>query len=165
MLGYTGTYKGKKISVMGSGMGVPSATLYAHELYTFFDVEAIIRVGSAGAFLDEMHPKDMVIAMTASTNSNFAHQYQWPGTLAPTADFGMLSDAVSICKERGTKVHIGNVFSTRILRGVLKDGKVSFAKGQKNGQTITGIQTNCLLRLEKGEKPLQSGDTVEVMLI
>ncbi len=112
MLGYTGTYKGKKISVMGSGMGIPSATLYAHELYTFFDVDSIIRVGSAGAFLDEMHPRDIVVAMAASTNSNFAHQYQWPGTLAATADYDLLTDAVNICKERGTKVHVGNVFCT-----------------------------------------------------
>lgn len=112
MLGYTGTYKGKKISVMGSGMGVPSATLYAHELYTFFDVEAIIRVGSAGALLDDMHVKDLVIAMGACTNSNFAHQYGWPGTLAPTADFDMLYDAVNISKERGAHIRVGNVFTT-----------------------------------------------------
>jgi purine-nucleoside phosphorylase len=112
MLGYTGTYKGKKISVMGSGMGVPSATLYAHELYTFFDVEAIIRVGSAGALLDDMHVKDLVIAMGACTNSNFAHQYGWPGTLAPTADFDLLYDAVSISKERGAHIRVGNVFTT-----------------------------------------------------
>lgn len=112
MLGYTGTYKGKKISVMGSGMGVPSATLYAHELYTFFDVEAIIRVGSAGALLDDMHVKDLVIAMGACTNSNFAHQYGWPGTLAPTADFDLLYDAVNISKERGAHIRVGNVFTT-----------------------------------------------------
>jgi purine-nucleoside phosphorylase len=112
MLGYTGTYKGKKISVMGSGMGIPSATLYAHELYTFFDVEAIVRVGSAGALLDDMHVKDLVIAMGACTNSNFAHQYGWAGTLAPTADFDMLYDAVNISKERGAHIRVGNVFTT-----------------------------------------------------
>lgn len=112
MLGYTGTYKGKKISVMGSGMGIPSATLYAHELYTFFDVEAIVRVGSAGALLDDMHVKDLVIAMGSCTNSNFAHQYGWAGTLAPTADFDMLYDAVNISKERGAHIRVGNVFTT-----------------------------------------------------
>ncbi len=121
MYGYTGTYKGKRISVMGSGMGIPSATLYAHELFTFYGVESIIRVGSAGALLDDMHCKDIVIAMGACTNSNFAHQYQFPGTLAPTADFDMLYDAVNITKERGTSVKIGNVFSTDIFYNAIKD--------------------------------------------
>lgn len=115
MLGYTGTYKGRRISVMGSGMGIPSMTLYAHELYNFFGVESIIRVGSAGALLDEMHCKDIVIAMGASTNSNFADNYNFPGILAPTADFGLLADAVEVCKQRGTKNWVGNVFSTDIF--------------------------------------------------
>ncbi len=112
MLGYTGTYKGRRVSVMGSGMGVPSATLYAHELYTFYDVEAIVRVGSSGALLDDMECRDIVIAMGACTNSNFAHHYAFPGTLCPSADFEMLYDAVNICKERGTKIKVGNVFTT-----------------------------------------------------
>ena len=115
MLGYTGTYKGKRISVMGSGMGIPSATLYAHELYTFFDVESIIRVGSAGALRDDIKVKDIVIAMSATTNSSFADQYGFPGRLAPTADFDMLYDAVNICKERGTSVRVGNVFTTDVF--------------------------------------------------
>ena len=115
MYGYTGTYKGKKISVMGSGMGIPSMTLYAHELYTFFDVEAIIRVGSAGALQDDIHVRDIVIAMSASTNSAFADQYPFCGRLAPTADFGMLYDAVNICKERGSSVKVGNVFTTDVF--------------------------------------------------
>lgn len=115
MYGYTGTYKGKKISVMGSGMGVPSLTLYAHELYTFFDVDSIIRVGSAGALRDDMKVRDIVIAMSASTNSAYASQYGWTGTLAPTADFDMLSDAVDICRERGASVRVGNVFTTDVF--------------------------------------------------
>lgn len=121
MYGYTGTYKGKRISVMGSGMGVPSAVLYAHELYTFFGVEAIIRVGSSGALLDDMECKDIVIAMGACTNSNFAHHYNFPGTLAPTADFDMLYDAVSICRERGTKIKVGNVFTTDMFYNAQPD--------------------------------------------
>ena len=115
MYGYTGTYKGKRISVMGSGMGIPSATLYAHELFTFFDVDAIIRVGSAGSLRDDINVSDVVIAMSASTNSAYASQYGWTGTLAPTADFGMLYDAVQICKERGAKVKVGNVFTTDVF--------------------------------------------------
>ncbi len=121
MFGYTGTYKGKRISVMGSGMGIPSATLYAHELFTFFDVDAIVRVGSAGALLDDMHTKDIVIAMGACTNSNFAHHYRFPGTLAPTADFDMLYDAVNISKERGSHIRVGNVFCTDMFYNAISD--------------------------------------------
>ena len=121
MYGYTGTYKGKRISVMGSGMGIPSAVLYAHELYTFFGVETIIRVGSTGALLDDMECKDIVIAMGACTNSNMAHHYNFPGTLAPTADFELLYDAVNICKERGTRIKVGNVFSTDLFYNAQPD--------------------------------------------
>lgn len=121
MYGYTGTYKGRKISVMGSGMGIPSAVLYAHELYTFFGVESIIRVGSAGALLDDMHCKDVVIAMGACTNSNFAHQYGFPGTLAPTANFDLLYDAVNICKEKEANVRVGNVFCTDMFYNAQPD--------------------------------------------
>ncbi len=121
MLGYTGTYKGKRISVMGSGMGVPSAVLYAHELYTFYGVEAILRVGSSGALLDDMECKDIVIAMGACTNSNVQHTYGFPGTLCPTADFDMLYDAVSICRERGAKIKVGNVFTTDLFYNAQPD--------------------------------------------
>ncbi len=121
MYGYTGTYKGKRLSVMGSGMGVPSAVLYAHELFTFFGVEGIIRVGSSGALLDDMHCKDIVIAMGASTNSNVQHTYGFPGTLCPTADFDMLYDAVNICKERGAQIKVGNVFTTDLFYNSIAD--------------------------------------------
>ena len=112
MFGYTGSYKGKKISVMGSGMGVPSMALYAQELYTVYDVEAIIRVGSAGALADGIELKDVVVAMSASTNSNFARQYDFPGTLAPTANFEMLRDAVEIGESRNARMRVGSVFTT-----------------------------------------------------
>ncbi len=121
MYGYTGLYKGRRVSVMGSGMGVPSATLYAHELFTFFGVESIIRIGSSGALLDDMECKDIVIAMGACTNSNFAHQYAFPGTLCPTADFDLLYDAVNICKEKGTKIKVGNVFTTDMFYNAQED--------------------------------------------
>ena len=110
MLGYTGTYKGKKISVMGHGMGVPSIGLYTYELYNFFDVEAIIRIGSAGGLQDQVKMRDVIIAMSASTNSNYGAQYGFPGMIAPTADYGLLSKAVESAKELGTNVHVGNVF-------------------------------------------------------
>ena len=85
MLGYTGTYKGKKISVMGSGMGIPSMGLYATELYTQFDVDAIIRIGSAGGLVDEVHMRDVVIAMAASSNSSYGDAFGLPGHLTPSS--------------------------------------------------------------------------------
>ena len=115
MLGYTGEYKGKRISVMGSGMGIPSAVLYLHELFNFYDVEAAIRVGSAGALRDDINVKDVVIAMGATTNSGFADLFGFPGKLCPTADFGMLYDAYNISKDMGSSVKVGNVFTTDVF--------------------------------------------------
>ena len=96
MLGYTGLYRGKRISVMGSGMGVPSICLYAYELYNFLDAEVIIRIGSAGGIADFVNVRDVVIAMGASTNSAYAQQYDFPGTLAPVASYPLLKRAAAI---------------------------------------------------------------------
>jgi len=112
MLGYTGTYKGRRISVMGSGMGIPSATLYAHDLYSFLGVESIIRIGTTGAFQDNIRPRELVIALSASTNSNYAAQYEFPGILAPAADFGLLSSAVRSAEARNISFHVGGVYTT-----------------------------------------------------
>ena len=111
MLGYTGTYKGKKISVMGSGMGVPSATLYAHELFQFFGVESIIRIGSAGGIGADVKLHDLVIAMTASTNSHYADMYEFPGYLAPMADPDLLQTALEKAKKLRVPARIGQVFT------------------------------------------------------
>ena len=112
MLGYTGYYKGRRISVMGSGMGVPSATLYAHDLYNFLGVESIIRIGTTGGLPDDIRPRDLVIAMSASTNSHYADQYGFPGLLAPTADFGLLRSAVKHAEEKSLRFRVGGVFTT-----------------------------------------------------
>lgn len=111
MLGYTGLYRGRRISVMGSGMGIPSATLYAHELYTIYGVECILRIGTCGAVGDGVHLRELVIAMTASTNSNFAAQYGFPGLLAPCADFPLLRAAVQNAEARELPFHVGSVFT------------------------------------------------------
>lgn len=115
MLGYTGTYKGKEISVMGSGMGMPSIGIYSYELFHFYDVENIIRIGSAGGLQDGLKVMDIVIAMGACTNSNFAAQYGLPGTFAPTADYGLMSRAIEIAKAQGTNVVVGNVLSSDVF--------------------------------------------------
>ena len=115
MLGYTGTYQGRKISVMGGGMGMPSIGIYSYELYHFYDVEAIIRIGSAGALQDELNARDIVIGMGACTNSDYASQYRLPGTYAPIADYGLLKKAVDVAEEKGIQVKVGNILSSDIF--------------------------------------------------
>lgn len=111
MYGYTGTYQGKRISVMGSGMGIPSATLYAHELFHFYGVEAIIRIGSAGGVAEDVKLRDLVVAMSASTNSHFADQYGFPGQLTPQSDYDMLRTAVAAAERIGVNARVGQVFT------------------------------------------------------
>jgi len=112
MLGYTGYYKGKRVSVMGHGMGIPSIGIYTYELFNFYGVNTIIRVGSAGSINKDLHIGDIAIAMGACTNSNYGVQYELPGTFAPIADFGLLRKAVETCEELGYKYKVGNVFSS-----------------------------------------------------
>lgn len=109
--GYTGTYKGTKVSVMASGMGIPAIGIYSYELFSFYGVENIIRIGSAGAISDKLELRDIVAGLGANTNSNFAAQYGMPGTLAPTADFELLSTAVEAAKELGHGLKVGNILS------------------------------------------------------
>ncbi|GLC78820.1 purine-nucleoside phosphorylase [Lacrimispora brassicae] len=115
MLGFTGTYKGKEISVMGGGMGMPSMGIYSYELYHFYDVDQIIRIGSAGSLQDHVKLMDVVIAMGACTDSNYAYQYGLPGTFAPIADYGLLVKAAEAAGKLGTKVVVGNVLSSDIF--------------------------------------------------
>lgn len=112
MLGFTGTYEGKKVSVMGSGMGMPSMGIYSYELYDMYGVENIIRIGSIGGISDDVKIRDIIIAQGSSTNSNYASQYKLPGTFAPIADFGLLRRAVETAEREGIKVVVGNVLSS-----------------------------------------------------
>ena len=113
--GYTGTYKGKKESVMGSGMGMPSIGIYCHELYAFYGVEKIIRIGSCGAYQPQCKLFDIIIAEGACTNSNWAHQYNLPGTFSAIADFELLTKAYNAAKEKGINAHVGNILSSDIF--------------------------------------------------
>ena len=115
MLGFTGTYQGKRISVMGHGMGMPSIGIYTYELYNFYGVKTIIRVGSAGSINNDLHIGDLAIAMGASTNSNFAAQYETGGTFAPIGDFGLIRKAVEKCEELGYRYKVGNVLSSDVF--------------------------------------------------
>jgi purine-nucleoside phosphorylase len=112
MLGFTGTYKGKMVSVMGGGMGMPSIGIYSYELYNFYDVDNIIRIGSAGGIAEDIKVRDIVVGMGASTNSSYAAQYKLPGTFAPIADYGLLRKAVEAAERMNIKTVVGNVLSS-----------------------------------------------------
>ena len=112
MLGFTGSYQGKRVSVMGGGMGMPSIGIYSYELYHFYGVESIIRIGSAGGLSDAVKVRDVVAGVAASTNSNYASQYKLPGTFAPTADFDLLERAVAAARERKLPIRPGNILSS-----------------------------------------------------
>ena len=112
MLGYTGNYNGKKISVMGSGMGIPSIGIYAHELYAFYGVENIIRIGSCGGYSESARTGEIIIAQGASTNSAYMNQYHLSGTFAPIADFGLLLKAYRTAERLRIKTVVGNILSS-----------------------------------------------------
>lgn len=112
MLGFTGTYKGVPVSVQGSGMGVPSMGIYSHELYNEYDVENIIRIGTAGSIADKINLREIIIGVSASTNSNYAAQYRLPGTYAPTASWKLIAEAVKAAEAKGCIYHAGNILSS-----------------------------------------------------
>lgn len=110
--GYTGIYKGKRISVMASGMGMPSIGIYSYELFNFFDVENIIRVGSAGSYRADVKLRDIILAQAACTDSNYVKQFGLPGDFAPIADFKLLTKAASKAQSLGVTYHVGNILSS-----------------------------------------------------
>ncbi len=115
MFGYTGTYKGKKVSVMGSGMGMPSIGIYSYELIHTFGCKKLIRVGSCGAMQEDIDLYDVIIAQGASTDSNYVQQYQLPGHFAPIASYHLLEKAVEKARDKGVRHHVGNVLSSDIF--------------------------------------------------
>lgn len=115
MFGYTGKYKGKEISIMGSGMGMPSIGIYSHELYSKYGVENIIRIGSCGSFKENVHLRDIIIVQGCCTDSNFAHQYELPGIYSAISDYGLLEKAVTLAKKNNVNYHVGNILSSDIF--------------------------------------------------
>ena len=140
MLGFTGTYKGKRVSVQGHGMGIPSIGIYTYELYNFYGVKTIIRVGSAGAMHPDLHIGDLVIAMGACTNSNYASQYRLPGTFAPIADFDLTRRAVEAAEKFGFRYKVGNVYSSDIFY----DEYSGLADWQKMGVSAVEMEAPAL---------------------
>ena len=113
--GYTGTYRGERVSVMASGMGMPSIGIYSYELYNFFGVENIMRIGSAGAMSESVCVRDIIIGMGASTTTNFAVQYGLEGTFAPIADYKMMKIAIEEADRIGARYAVGNLLSSDIF--------------------------------------------------
>lgn len=128
MLGFTGLYKGKKISVMGSGMGMPSMGIYSYELFTEYDCDNIIRIGSCGSYQKDIRIRDIILAMATCTNSNFAHQYQLPGNFAPIANYTLLSKAYNIAQSKELDVRVGNILSSDLFYNDDKDSWKMWAR-------------------------------------
>lgn len=113
--GYTGFYKGKKVSVMASGMGMPSMGIYSYELFNFYDIENIIRVGTAGVIRPDLKVRDIVIGQGACTNSNYSSQYNLPGYYAPICSYKLLAKAVAQAEKMGIEPLVGNLYSSDVF--------------------------------------------------
>jgi purine-nucleoside phosphorylase len=118
MLGFTGNYKGKRISVQGTGMGMPSASIYINELISFYNAKTLIRVGTAGALQESIHVNDIIIAMSASTDSNINNKFFGGVDFAPTADFDLLTKVYETAKEKAIPIKAGNVLSSDIFYNI-----------------------------------------------
>lgn len=115
MLAFTGTYQDSPVTVMGHGMGMPSVGIYSYELYNFYDVDAIIRIGSAGAYADEVELRDVIAAQGACTDSRYVHQFNLPGDYAPIASYDLLERAVAAARAQGVPIRVGNVLSSDVF--------------------------------------------------
>lgn len=140
MLGYTGTYKGKRVSVMGHGMGIPSIAIYSYELFNFYGVKQIIRTGTAGCIQHGMQIGDVVVAQGACTDSSYLNQFNLPGVFAPLADYDLLEKAVCKCRELGIRYHVGNVLSSDIFY----DENEAWRKWQKMGVLAIEMESAAL---------------------
>lgn len=141
MFGYTGKYNGKEVSVMGSGMGMPSIGIYSYELFNFYNVENIIRIGTTGAIHDDLDLGDLVIAQGSCTDSNFAKHFNLPGTFAPIASFKLLRGAVDAAEKLGVKYMVGNVLSSDVFYNETFD---SFIQWKKMGVLCAEMESAAL---------------------
>ncbi len=141
MLGYTGNYHGKRVSVMGGGMGMPSVGIYTYELFHFYDVESIIRIGSAGGIADNVHVRDVVIGLGACTDSNYGAQFGLPGTFAPVASYDLLRRAVEAAEEKNIKTVVGNVLSSDVF---YSDDESALASWKKMGVLAVEMESAAL---------------------
>ena len=145
--GYTGTYRGVRVSVMASGMGMPSMGIYSYELFNFFDVENIMRIGSAGALSSDVKLRDVVMGMGACTNSNYASTFELPGTFAPICSYNMLRECVASAEEMGLEYKVGNLFSTDVFyndRPTLEGGALPDCVWNKMGVLAVDMEAAAL---------------------
>lgn len=160
--GYTGTYEGKRVSVMASGMGIPSIGIYSYELFNFYGVESIIRVGSAGAYHPDLKLFDIVIGMGACTNSNYAAQFNLPGTFAPIADFGLVRKAVDACEAIGARYMVGNLLSSDVF---YDDDPEAWKKWRRMGVLAAEMEAAALyMNAARAGKKALSIDTISDIL-
>ena len=138
--GYTGTYKGKRVSVMASGMGVPSIGIYSYELFNFYDVKNIIRVGTAGVIRPDLKVRDIVIGQGACTNSNYVNQFDLPGTFAPICSYDLLKKAVDAAEKLGVTPVVGNLYSS----DAFYDDSMGLSKWQKMGVLAVEMEAAAL---------------------
>lgn len=141
MLGFTGIYKGKRVSVQGHGMGMPSIGIYSYELFNFYGVKRIIRTGSAGSINEGVKMGDVVIGMGSCTDSNYASQYRLPGTFAPIADFGLVRAAVGKAEELGVSYKVGNLLASDFFYG---DDAESWKQWRKMGVLAVEMEAAAL---------------------
>ena len=141
MLGFTGTYHGKPVSVMGSGMGMPSIGIYSYELFHFYNVDRIIRIGTAGGIADGVQLRDVVVGVGACTDSNYAAQFRLPGTFAPIASFRLAEKAVQAARRLGVPVRAGNVLSSDLFYG---DDETSLESWKKMGVLAVEMESAAL---------------------
>ncbi|MGN9164994.1 purine-nucleoside phosphorylase [Tissierellaceae bacterium HCP3S3_D8] len=178
MFGYTGTYKGKKISVMGTGMGAPSIGIYSYELIHFFGVKNLIRVGSCGAYNKDLELYDIILGMGACTNSRYDHQYDLPGTYSAIASWDLLYRAKKIAEEKNIEVKVGNILTSDVFynansevykkwadMGVLAVEMEAYAlycnaaAAGVNALTILTVSDSLVTKLETTSKERETGFT------
>lgn len=184
MMGFTGTYNGKKVSVQGHGMGIPSIAIYTHELFNFYGVRNIIRVGTCGTFNPNAELGSLLIAQGACTDSNYGWQFNLPGTFAPIADFGLLRRAVECAEKKGLKYEVGNVLSSDVfydpsgrqaewakygVLGVEMEASALYMNAAASGKkalTILTVTDNIATdrHLSADQRQLDMGNMIEVAL-
>jgi purine-nucleoside phosphorylase len=141
MLAYTGTWEGKPISIMGSGMGGPSVGIYSYELFAHYGVENIIRIGTCGGMIRELEVGDLLFALASSTNSNYAHQYNLNGVFSACADFGLLEKGVASARTLGFRFRVGNVFSSDLFSLYSAEGDEGWQKWARMGCAGTDMES------------------------
>jgi purine-nucleoside phosphorylase len=144
MLGYTGSYRGKRISVMGSGMGGPSMGIYSYELFAHYGVQRIVRIGTCGGLTADVEVGDLIFAQSASSDSNYASQYGLPGVFAPCADFGLLEKAVATARSLGVRHWVGNILSSDVFSLYSAKGEDGWKQWARMGCAATDMECYAL---------------------